>query len=63
MAIVLFIILTFIVVIAYVNLLIAMMSTSYEVIDKQAGVEAVKSLARALIKWETVRLLSALLKY
>jgi len=54
MAITLFVILTFIVVIAYVNLLIAMMSTSYELIDKQARVEAVKSLARALIKWETV---------
>eukprot|EP00618_Florenciella_parvula_P039236 CAMPEP_0119492098 /NCGR_PEP_ID=MMETSP1344-20130328/16761_1 /TAXON_ID=236787 /ORGANISM="Florenciella parvula, Strain CCMP2471" /LENGTH=133 /DNA_ID=CAMNT_0007527411 /DNA_START=102 /DNA_END=499 /DNA_ORIENTATION=- len=53
MAIVLFIFLTFIVVIAYVNLLIAMMSTSYELIDKQAEVEAIKSLARSLIKWET----------
>jgi len=53
LAVVLFVILTFIVVITYINLLVAMMSTSYTKIDDRANIEAIKSLGMALYRWES----------
>ena len=53
LAVILFIILTFIVVITYINLLVAMMATSYTKIDARANVEASKSLGAALYRWES----------